>query len=214
MFRESTDTASGGDRDRKGGVFVHQPMVKQCFGESKHYLLRTSDVRGDHQAMLDSAEVRRRFGRALRANPALLLKDIAEACDVTPQAVGDWKRTGRIDKRHFQKLAELTHTSLDYWIGEHTETVEEITARAAQSTVGMAELLESIAVSQGLLAKALTESIPTAGRAFVDALSNSELRDREYVSRLLGELRRDLAKQDADRTSLRKSRGSNARKHP
>lgn len=118
MLGEFANTASGSNRDRKGRFVVHDRMVKQRFDKNKHYLLRESSLLHHAQAMLDTQQLKERFAKALRDNPSLRLKDIAEACDVTPQAVGDWKRTGRIDKRHFPTLARLTHTTLEYWHGE------------------------------------------------------------------------------------------------
>lgn len=43
-------------------------------------------------------------------------KMIADRCDVTPQAVSGWRKTGRLDKRNVQIVAELTGTSVDWWL--------------------------------------------------------------------------------------------------
>ena len=45
----------------------------------------------------------------------LLGKHIAEMCGVKPQAVSNWKITGRIDKQNLEKLARLTGKSLQYF---------------------------------------------------------------------------------------------------
>ncbi len=45
----------------------------------------------------------------------LLGKRIAELCGVRPQAVSNWKATGRIDKQNLEKLARLTGKRLDYF---------------------------------------------------------------------------------------------------
>jgi len=190
-------------------------MVKQRFAESKYYLLQTSAPRRDHQAMLDANETRRRFQRALKANPSLALKDIAEACGVTPQAVGDWKRTGRIGKKHFQKLGDLMHTGLDYWVTDKPETVAQITEIAAHSSVGMAELLEDLAQTQTAMARVLAASIPTVGHALVARLERLDPdSERDYLVTLKAFLQHDLASQDvaALQSSSGKARGSGPRK--
>jgi len=45
----------------------------------------------------------------------LLGKHIAEMCGVKPQAVSNWKTTGRIDKQNLEKLARLTGKPLQYF---------------------------------------------------------------------------------------------------
>jgi transcriptional regulator with XRE-family HTH domain len=42
-------------------------------------------------------------------------KRIAELCGVKPQAVSNWKTTGRIDKQNLEKLARLTGQPLEYF---------------------------------------------------------------------------------------------------
>lgn len=118
MLSERTNAAAGSNGNFKRVGFGHEPMVKHRFAKDKHSLLRESSPIHHAQAMLDTQQLRGRFVQALADNPGLRMKDIAEACEVSPQAVGDWKRTGRIDKRHFPTLARLTHTSLEYWHGE------------------------------------------------------------------------------------------------
>lgn len=41
---------------------------------------------------------------------------LSQACDVSVQAVGNWKKTGRIDKRHLPKIAELTSKPIRYFL--------------------------------------------------------------------------------------------------
>jgi len=216
MLSEIADPASNGDCGGKWRVFGHAAMVKHSFAESKHYLLQASRLRCDHQAMLDANEIRLRFQRALKSNPGLALKTIAEECDVTPQAVGDWKRTGRIDKKHFQKLGALMHTGLDYWLADKPETVVQITGLASRSSAGMAELLTELTEAQTAMARVLAVSIPTVGHALVARLEKLDpLSERDYVTALKGILQRDLASQDVAglQSSSRKARGSGPRKH-
>jgi len=42
--------------------------------------------------------------------------DIAKACGASKQAVQGWIKTGRIDKKHLPKLAELTKLPLEWWL--------------------------------------------------------------------------------------------------
>lgn len=215
MLGEFTDAASNGDRGSKWNVVGHEPMLKRNFSEIKYRLLQTSEHASDYQAMLDSQDMKRRFGRALSMNPGVRAKDIAEKCDVTPQAVGDWKRTGRIDKKHFPKLAELLHTSLDYWISDKPGAVGDITAAAANSAAGVKELLEDFAQVQTAIARVLAESISTVGTSLVARLEAIDPKsERDYVTALKGILRRELASQDVDalQSSSRKARGSVPRK--
>lgn len=216
MLGEFADTASNGDCGVKGDVLGHGPSLKYRFGKIKRCLLQTSDDARDHKAMLDSQDMKRRFVRALSANPGLRPKDVADACDVSPQAIGDWKRTGRIDKKHFPKLAELLHTSLDYWISDKPTNINEVTAAAASSAAGTAELLEDLAQVQTAIARVLAESISTVGAALVARLEKIDPRsERDYMTALKGILRRELASQDVEalQSSSHKARGSKPRKH-
>lgn len=43
-------------------------------------------------------------------------RDVAQACLVTDSAVSEWKRTGRIAKKHLKAIAKLTNTSLEWWL--------------------------------------------------------------------------------------------------
>jgi len=67
--------------------------------------------------MLDANQLKERFNRAIEGIPSAAAR-VAEACNVTPQAVSQWKRTGRIDKKHFAALSDLTGKPLAYWLGE------------------------------------------------------------------------------------------------
>lgn len=214
MLCKFANPAGNGDSDGKGGVLGHAAMVKYRFVESKQYLLQTSNRPGEHQGMLDANEIKRRFARALAMNP-LPLKDIAEVCEVTPQAVGDWKRTGRIDKKHFQKLSGLMHTGLDYWLNDKPGAVADITEVASHSSVGIVDLLKDMAETQTAMARALAETIPTAGSALIDRLQEIDPKsERDYVATLKGFVRRELASQEAhaQKSSSRKVPGSRPRK--
>jgi hypothetical protein len=49
--------------------------------------------------------------------PPLTGAELADACDVTPQAVSGWRKHGRIHKRHLETLAEKTGKALEYFLG-------------------------------------------------------------------------------------------------
>lgn len=89
--------------------------VKHHFTHVKHNLLVAGSPQWDHPAMLDANQLKDRFNRAVTGIPAIR---ISEACNVSPQAVSQWKRTGRIDKKHFPALTALTGRPLAYWLGE------------------------------------------------------------------------------------------------
>lgn len=210
MISKRTNAACGSNGNGQRGLLAHAAMVKRCFSENKHYLLQTSAPSRQHQAMLDSDEIKRRFGRALKANPGLQLKDIAEFCDVTPQAVGDWKRTGRIDKRHFQKLSEITHTSLSYWLeehGVHTASDDRTTSKAVANSPERTEMELVV----GLMAQSLAASTPIAGRELVKALRDKVgLAPHTFANELVKLLESqlsDLADTFPRKHSVRGSRG-------
>ena len=58
--------------------------------------------------------------------------DIATACGVTKQAVQGWLKTGRIDKSHLPKLADISGRSLNWWLEDdesNTTASEDENAR-------------------------------------------------------------------------------------
>lgn len=50
------------------------------------------------------------------SDPRVKQADIAEACGVSKQAVQGWKKTGRIDKKHLPKLAQVSGKPLEWWL--------------------------------------------------------------------------------------------------
>ena len=48
--------------------------------------------------------------------PPLLSVQLAEKCGVTKQAVNDWRRTGRIAKRHLPTIARETSLPLEFFL--------------------------------------------------------------------------------------------------
>lgn len=65
--------------------------------------------------MLKTDEMAEKIASAI-GKSGLSLTAIAEACGVSVAAVSEWKRTGRIAKGHLPKLAELTGTTLEWWL--------------------------------------------------------------------------------------------------
>lgn len=63
--------------------------------------------------------------RQLRDEKGLRNSDLAEACDVSLQAVGQWLKTARIHRKHFPRLASLFGVSIQYLLtGDEPSTVE------------------------------------------------------------------------------------------
>ena len=105
-----------------------EPMLKHCCSDSQA-LLRPLSARQD-QAMLDSRKKqqetqkqertelkeRLRTGFPPKESPVSDAK-IATTCGVTPQAIVEWRKTGRIAKHHLPKLATLSGRSLNWWLG-------------------------------------------------------------------------------------------------
>jgi hypothetical protein len=60
-------------------------------------------------------ELARRFSDAMQ-EADLGLTDVAKACGVTPQAIYDWRLTGRIGKQHLVTIARITKKPLEYFL--------------------------------------------------------------------------------------------------
>jgi hypothetical protein len=99
-------------------LFLRTNELKHCLrGRVKHCL--RSDLKHHNQEMLDAKEVGRRIKKAMdEAEPKVTGNALAAACDVTPQAVSGWRKTGRVSKRHLLTLSRLTGKPLEYFIGE------------------------------------------------------------------------------------------------
>jgi hypothetical protein len=73
--------------------------------------------------MLDSKELGRRISKALEeADPPVTGTALAKACNVTPQAVSGWRKTGRVGKRHLTTISRLTGKSLEYFVAANVTT--------------------------------------------------------------------------------------------
>lgn len=68
--------------------------------------------------MLDATELARRLRIAMdRAKPRVKSSAVAQACEVTRQAVSGWRKNGRLAKKHLQTIAKLTGKPLAYFLG-------------------------------------------------------------------------------------------------
>lgn len=56
-------------------------------------------------------------------SPKLTSAALATACNVTPQAVYEWRQTGRVKKGYLSKIAAETGKPLEYFLGEEHGTV-------------------------------------------------------------------------------------------
>ena len=64
----------------------------------------------------DSELLASRFSDTFPTRGKITDNAIAAACRVTKQAVGGWRKTGRIRKSHIPILAKLSETDLEYWL--------------------------------------------------------------------------------------------------
>ncbi len=65
--------------------------------------------------MIDNSTIGERLSAVMRST-RITAAEVARACGVTVQAVGGWRRTGRIDKRHLAALSQLFSVPLSYWL--------------------------------------------------------------------------------------------------
>ncbi|MFD2754267.1 helix-turn-helix domain-containing protein [Comamonas terrae] len=66
--------------------------------------------------MLSTAQQLAAKLESVLSDPRIKQSDIADACGVSKQAVQGWKKTGRIDKKHLPKLAQVTGKPLEWWL--------------------------------------------------------------------------------------------------
>lgn len=101
------------------------PEVKHClYLGVKHCLIPLRTPYTQNQVMLDAHELARRLREAMDNRvPKLSAASLAKSCKVTDQAVNGWRKTGRIAKKHLQKIAAETGKPIGYFLGEDTDTV-------------------------------------------------------------------------------------------
>lgn len=74
----------------------------------------------DHRAMAITAEqLAQKFNTAFPRSGKVKTSEIREACgNVSKAAITEWRRTGRIAKKHLPALAKLSGKPLAWWLGE------------------------------------------------------------------------------------------------
>jgi phage repressor protein C with HTH and peptisase S24 domain len=98
-----------------------EQILKHHFSTVKHHLLELEKDGCDHPAMLDDNELAGRLVLAMQGPPPIKSITVARACGVTAQAVNGWRKTGKIDRKHFPALSLLTGKPLAYWLGDDGE---------------------------------------------------------------------------------------------
>ena len=88
--------------------------VKHRSIEELPYALQT-------QQMLDAPQLAEWLMRAM-AEVGLTSAELARRCEVSPQAVYEWRRTGRIHKKHLPALAAALSLPLSDLFREHPPT--------------------------------------------------------------------------------------------
>jgi len=91
--------------------------------KSKHTLLLSARYPNYYKVMLNlysdedrRKELARRLDEAISSIGRGGKTRLAEKCNITPQAVNGWLKTGRIDKDHLVIVAELSHHDLNWLI--------------------------------------------------------------------------------------------------
>jgi hypothetical protein len=128
--------------------------------------------------------------------------DIANACGRSKQAVQGWIKTGRIDKMHLPKLAELTKLPLEWWLNSEQPSANDLPQHGAHALARLQVIGQQLSasdwhtliqVAQQLASKQRPgqedpKAIAAAAKAtdFADAeatinLTNAERRDAEKL---------------------------------
>lgn len=117
------------------------PIIKRRFNQSQSLLVGFHGRRRETRAMLKKKPAQTPEQKALAKNFARALEEsgvapkaIAEARDITEQAVSNWKRTGKIAREHLPTIAMLTGWSVERLLSADGEAAppqrSEITATA------------------------------------------------------------------------------------
>lgn len=96
----------------------------------------------------DNLALAKKIADAIKASH-LSAKEIAEQCEVKPQAVSGWKKTGRIKKATLVRFAEVVDVPLSQFISSSDGVREglnlKVVRQASQEdAVGPAEIIELI----------------------------------------------------------------------
>ena len=98
--------------------------------------------------------------------------ELAEECDVTVQAVGDWLRTGRIAYRHFPEICKLLDCSIEWLATGRKEPRPEAYVAAAHLDLASLRLITAI------------QSLPRESRAAVKKVVDSFVKSAPWDGQL------------------------------
>lgn len=73
--------------------------------------------------------------------------DIANACGRSKQAVQGWIKTGRIDKMHLPKLAELTKLPLEWWLNSEQPSANDLPQHGAHALARLQVIGQQLSAS-------------------------------------------------------------------
>jgi SOS-response transcriptional repressor LexA len=97
------------------------PNIKHYFTSVNHQLLPASLTAAENKVMIDSESetdsVRRRLNMAIN-NSDVTKAELAVSFDISPQAVGQWFKTGRVSKTKLPRLAKLLGVDLNWLLGD------------------------------------------------------------------------------------------------
>jgi transcriptional regulator with XRE-family HTH domain len=92
------------------------PEVKHYFmSRVKHCSIGRRRALAHNQEMLDAATLAARLRGAMDARQ-MTSAELARACEVSPQVVYAWRKTGRIHKKHLQVIARHLEQPLAYFL--------------------------------------------------------------------------------------------------
>lgn len=93
--------------------------------------------------MLDATELARRIKTAMDSRePPIKSAALAEVCKVTPQAVYEWRKTGRVAKKYLELIAAQTGQPLEYFLGSKPGNV--MTSHGLSLTIEEAEAIKRL----------------------------------------------------------------------
>jgi transcriptional regulator with XRE-family HTH domain len=118
--------------------------------------------------MLDAHELAKRIREAMdRAVPKLTSASLAKSCNVTPQAVYEWRTTGRVSKGYLARIAAETRKPLEYFLGDETGAIA--------GSHGL-----TLSLEEALAVKRLQEASPE-WRSYVLSLAMMERHEQDLM---------------------------------
>jgi hypothetical protein len=111
---------------------------------------------------------------------------IAQACNISRGGVYRWIKTGNIDKVHFETLARISGTTIEWWIGnlnEEIKTANRLTAKEPSPEY----LLNNFDEETLSFARAFSELNPlqrAQAKAVMTALNNATIDSKDQTGSL------------------------------